>query len=180
MQIRHMNGRALAAPLLITAAVMAMAADGKAAAAWRDLGELCFGTPQTMAMATVGSGAADAASAASATPSTSTRILSCEPLPDAPGKSLTTMLVSFPPLARSAPHRHPGSVQAVVLEGTVRSQMEGGPVQDYAAGTGWFEAPRALHVLAENPDPTHAATLLATFVTDTGCTRLVIPEPQPA
>lgn len=109
-------------------------------------------------------------------PATKVRVLACEPLPDAPGKNLTTMVVEFPPLARSAPHRHPGSVTAFVISGHLRSQLQGGPVVDYAAGQNWFEPPRVLHMLAENPDPVQPASLLAVFVTDENCGPLVIPE----
>lgn len=87
-------------------------------------------------------------------------------------------MVDFPPLAYSAPHRHPGSVTAIVLQGTVRSQMDGGPVVNYQQGESWVEAPRALHVLAENPDHVKPAQLLAIFVADANCGPLVIPEPE--
>ncbi|WP_240475688.1 cupin domain-containing protein [Herbaspirillum rhizosphaerae] len=116
-------------------------------------------------------------SSATARPATSVKVISCEPLPNVPGKSITTMTVDFPPLAYSAPHRHPGSVTAIVLQGTVRSQMEGGPVVNYRQGETWMEAPHALHVLAENPDPVKPAQLLAIFVADADCGPLVIPEP---
>ncbi|MGF6772231.1 quercetin dioxygenase-like cupin family protein [Paraburkholderia sp. GAS199] len=108
-------------------------------------------------------------------PRTTQRVLACEPLPNVPGKSITTMIVDFPPRAYTPAHRHPGSVTAVVLQGTVRSQMEGTPAAVYAAGQTWFEPPRALHLFAENPDPAHSARLLATFVADTGCGALVLP-----
>ncbi|WP_232511932.1 cupin domain-containing protein [Herbaspirillum sp. meg3] len=110
-------------------------------------------------------------------PATAIKVISCEPLPNVPGKSITTTMVDFPPLAHSAPHRHPGSVTAIVLQGTVRSQMEGGPVVNYQQGEAWIEAPRALHVLAENPDPVKPAQLLAIFVADAHCGPLVVPEP---
>jgi quercetin dioxygenase-like cupin family protein len=109
-------------------------------------------------------------------PATTVRPLSCAPLPDVPGKSVTTVLVEFPPGAYTAAHRHPGSVTAFVVSGTVRSQMAGGPPQDYTRGQTWFEAPMSLHLFAENPSATDAATLLATFIADDGCTKLVIPE----
>jgi hypothetical protein len=38
--------------------------------------------------------------------------------------------------------------------------------------------PRALHLLAENPDPLHPAKLLAFFIADNNGGPLVIPEPQ--
>ncbi|MFM0164950.1 cupin domain-containing protein [Paraburkholderia sediminicola] len=112
---------------------------------------------------------------AASRPTSSVKVLSCEALPNAPGKSVTTAIVDFPPLGFTPAHRHPGSVVAVVLEGTIRSQLEGGAPVDYVSGQTWFEPPRALHLFAENPDPTHPAKLLATFVADTGCGALVLP-----
>jgi quercetin dioxygenase-like cupin family protein len=108
-------------------------------------------------------------------PASTVKVLSCEALPNAPGKSVTTAIVDFPPLGFTPAHRHPGSVVAVVLEGTIRSQLEGEAPVDYASGQTWFEPPRALHLFAENPDPTHSARLLATFIADTGCGALVLP-----
>jgi quercetin dioxygenase-like cupin family protein len=119
--------------------------------------------------------AADQAALSAGRPSTTVRPLSCEPLPNVPGKSVTTVIVEFPPRAFTGAHRHPGSVTAYVLEGVVRSQMEGTPAADYQAGQTWFEAPYALHAFAENPDPVRPAKLLAMFVTDTGCGQLVLP-----
>jgi quercetin dioxygenase-like cupin family protein len=111
-------------------------------------------------------------------PATVIRPLSCEPLPNVPGKSVTTALVDFPPGASTGPHRHPGSVTAYVVSGTIRSQMAGGPAADYHAGQVWFEAPRALHLFAENASSKAPARLLVTFVADANCGPLVIPEPQ--
>lgn len=118
-----------------------------------------------------------ASPAASATgrPASTVKVLSCEALPDAPGKSVTTAIVDFPPLGFTPAHRHPGSVTAVVLEGTIRSQLAGGGPVDYVSGQTWFEPPHTLHLFAENPDPTHPARFLATFVADTGCGALVLP-----
>ncbi|WP_042337420.1 cupin domain-containing protein [Paraburkholderia ferrariae] len=119
--------------------------------------------------------AADQTALSAGRPATTVRPLSCEPLPNVPGKSVTTVIVDFPPRAFTGAHRHPGSVTAYVLEGVVRSQMEGTPAADYHAGQTWFEAPYALHAFAENPDPARPAKLLAVFVTDTGCGQLVLP-----
>jgi quercetin dioxygenase-like cupin family protein len=108
-------------------------------------------------------------------PASRVSVLSCEALPDVPGKSVTTAIVDFPPSGWTGAHRHPGSVSAVVLEGTIRSHLEGGPPVLYASGQSWFEPRGALHVFAENPDPMHPARLLATFIADTGCGPLVLP-----
>lgn len=111
-------------------------------------------------------------------PTTSIETLSCQRLPHLPGKSVTTALVRFPPLALSAAHRHPGSVTAFVVKGSIRSQMEGSPAHTYATGLTWFEPPKALHMFAENPSATETAELLAVFVADDDCGPLVIPEPS--
>ena len=95
-----------------------------------------------------------------------------------PGNSVTTALVEFPPHAYSVPHRHPGSVTAYVVRGTIRSQLEGSQPQDFAEGSTWFEAPQQLHLVAENPSVVEDAALVAVFVTEHGCGPLVIPEPS--
>lgn len=110
-------------------------------------------------------------------PATKITVLSCEALPNVPGKSVTTAIVDFPPMGFTPAHRHPGSVTAVVLEGTIRSQLAGTPPANYTRGQTWFEPPGMLHEFAENPDPTHPAKLLATFVADSNCGPLTIAEP---
>ena len=113
---------------------------------------------------------------ASARPATIVKEVACEKLPNVPGKSITTAVVTFPPSAYSPRHRHPGSVMAFVLQGTLRSQLEGGPVGTYTVGETWFEPPGAIHLFAENASTTEAAQLLATFVTDDDCGPLTIPD----
>ncbi|WP_353191034.1 cupin domain-containing protein [Pandoraea pnomenusa] len=128
--------------------------------------------PQWAAMATGSAG-----SGAAARPATVVKPLSCEPLANAPGKSVTTAIVEFPPLAFSPPHRHPGAVTAVVIEGTIRSQLNAEAPVNYTVNQTWFEPPGTLHTLAENPDPAHPARLLAFFVTEENCGPLTIYEP---
>jgi quercetin dioxygenase-like cupin family protein len=112
-----------------------------------------------------------------ARPATKVTVLSCTPLPQLPGKTVTTAVVDFPPGAYSPAHRHPGSVTVFITEGTVRSQLQGEPPIDYTHGQTFFEAPGTLHVFAENPDPVRHAQLVAFFVTDEHCGPLTIPEP---
>ena len=154
-------------------------------AAGRWIADICVGAGadvlpfSSVPLAATGGGSGGAANPATvATAAPSVNVISCEPLPNAPGKSITTMTVDFPPLAYSAPHRHPGSVTAIVMEGTVRSQMGGGPVVNYQKGQTWMEAPYELHAMAGNPDPVKPAQLLAIFVTESNCGPLVIPESQ--
>src|ERR1700740_2440793 len=44
-----------------------------------------------------------------------------EKLPNVPGKSITAVMVSYPPGGKSGAHRHAGSVLAYVLSGAIRS-----------------------------------------------------------
>ncbi|AJZ74768.1 cupin domain-containing protein [Pandoraea apista] len=127
---------------------------------------------QPAPMATVANGGG-----AAVRPSTIVKPLSCEPLANAPGKSVTTAIVAFPPLAFTPAHRHPGAVTAVVLEGTIRSQLNAEAPVTYHANQTWFEPPGTLHTMTENPDPVHPARLLAFFVTEENCGPLTIYEP---
>lgn len=119
---------------------------------------------------------AEPGAAPGARPATVVKPLSCEALPNVPGKSITTVTVDFPPGAYTPAHRHPGSVTAFVIRGAVRSQLAGGPPQLYGPGTTWFEPPGALHLFAENASATEPALILAVFVADDNCGPLVIPE----
>ncbi|RUW93440.1 cupin domain-containing protein [Mesorhizobium sp. M00.F.Ca.ET.151.01.1.1] len=117
-----------------------------------------------------------AVGSSAARPKTVVTPVSCERLPNVPGKSITTVVVAFPPNAYTPRHRHPGSVSAFVLKGTLRSQLAGGPVGTYAQGQTWFEPPGAIHLFAENASTTVPAELLATFIADDDCGPLTIPD----
>lgn len=121
-------------------------------------------------MAAAGSGAQ------AGRPTTVIKPVSCEALPHVPGKSVTTAVVAFPPAGFTPQHRHPGSVTAFVLKGTLRSQLAGGPIVTYTAGQSWFEPPGAIHVFAENASMTEPAELLAIFIADNDCGPLTIPD----
>jgi quercetin dioxygenase-like cupin family protein len=92
--------------------------------------------------------------------------VSCEKLPHVPGKSLSTLLVEFPPNAYSPKHRHGGSVTAYVLKGTLRSQLNLDPPGVFRPGDIWFEPPGTIHTMIENLSATEPAEILATFVAD--------------
>jgi quercetin dioxygenase-like cupin family protein len=90
-------------------------------------------------------------------------------LPNVPGKSFTSVIVTFPPGGRAAPHRHGQAfVFAYVLEGSVRSQLDNEPAVNYAAGQSWSEPPGAHHLLTENVSATLPAKLLVVFISDKG------------
>jgi quercetin dioxygenase-like cupin family protein len=98
------------------------------------------------------------------------------PLPGTPGKSFTSAIVTFPPGAKAAPHRHGEAfVYAYVLSGSVRSQLDDQPAKIYRTGEDWTEQPGARHKLTENVSKTAPARLLVVFVAPTGA-ALKTPE----
>jgi quercetin dioxygenase-like cupin family protein len=98
-------------------------------------------------------------------------------LPNVPGKTFTSAIVTFPPAAHALPHRHGDAfVYAYVLEGTVRSQLEGEPARVYHQGENWSEQPGAHHVATENTSSTDPAKLLVVFIATTG-DRLKVDDP---
>lgn len=99
-------------------------------------------------------------------------------LPNVPGKSMKGVLVEYAPGGTSPAHTHPNSafIYATVLEGAIRSQVNGGPVTTYRAGESFSEFPGDHHAVSENASKTEPARLLAVFVVDTDETNLTIYE----
>lgn len=92
-------------------------------------------------------------------------------LPNVPGKSVTGLLVTYPPGGRSPKHHHAGSVIAYILSGAVRSENSAtGAVRTYKAGESFFEPPGSTHLISENASETEPASLLAVFVAEDGAT----------
>ena len=86
-------------------------------------------------------------------------------LPDMPGKSMKVVTVTYAPGAQSPAHRHGQAfVYAYVLEGKVRTQVEGEPEKVLGPGEGWFEAPGAHHVVSGNASRTEPAKFLVVFI----------------
>jgi quercetin dioxygenase-like cupin family protein len=97
------------------------------------------------------------------------KLVRTEKLPNVPGKSITAIVVSYPPGGKSGPHHHAGSVFAYVLSGAIRSENSAtGPVKVYKAGESFFEPPGSRHLVSENASAKEPASLLAVFVTDDG------------
>jgi quercetin dioxygenase-like cupin family protein len=102
-----------------------------------------------------------------------------EALPNAPGKRLTVVRVSYQPGGKSASHAHAGSVFAYVLSGKIRSENSAtGPARVYEAGEGFWEPPGSVHTVSENASDTEPASLLAIFVADDGA-QLTKPASAP-
>ncbi|KAA0684980.1 cupin domain-containing protein [Azospirillum brasilense] len=101
-------------------------------------------------------------------------------LPDVPGKSIRGVLVEYGPGGSSPSHTHAKSalIYATVLEGAVRSQINGGPVRTFQAGENFTELPGDHHNVSANASDSQPAKLLAVFVVDTAETELTTPDRQ--
>jgi quercetin dioxygenase-like cupin family protein len=89
-------------------------------------------------------------------------------IPNAAGKSLVVIRVTYPPGGKSPPHHHAPSafIYGYVLTGAVRSQVDDGPVKVYQTGEGFYEMPGARHRISENASDKNPASLLAVYVVD--------------
>ena len=92
-----------------------------------------------------------------------------EAIPNIPGKSLTGIVVSYPPGGKTPAHTHACSAFIVgyVLSGSIRSQVNGGKIQVFHVGEHWMEPPGAHHQISENASTTEPASLLAISAADT-------------
>ena len=98
-------------------------------------------------------------------------------LPNVPGKSLKGVLVEYGPGGFSDAHTHPDSafIYATVLEGSILSQVNDGPVEEFKAGQSFSEYPGDRHGVSKNGSDTIPAKLLAVFVVDTNQKDLTFP-----
>jgi quercetin dioxygenase-like cupin family protein len=98
-------------------------------------------------------------------------------LPNVPGKSIKSVLVEYGPGAYSPAHTHPKSafIYATVLEGSIRSQVNNGPVKTYTTGESFSEMPGDIHRVSANASKTQRAKLLAVFVMNTNEKKLTTP-----
>ncbi|MGV1872583.1 cupin domain-containing protein [Agrobacterium rosae] len=98
-------------------------------------------------------------------------------LPNVPGKSIKGILVEYGPGGFSEAHTHPDTafIYATVLEGSILSQVNNGPVQEYKAGENFSELPGDRHGVSKNGSETKGAKLLAVFVVDSSQKELTYP-----
>jgi quercetin dioxygenase-like cupin family protein len=91
---------------------------------------------------------------------------------------MIAVVVTYPPGAKSAVHRHAPSafIYAYVLSGAIRSQVDDGPAKVYQASEGFYEEPGAQHRVSENASANEPASLLAVFIVDPKENPLTIPE----
>lgn len=126
--------------------------------------------PFVLCGAAVPGGLHDPLLAADGRPRPVATVVSSEPLSHAPGKRVTVAVVKFAPGAFSPPHVHGGTVSVYILKGTIRSQIDSGPVGTFNPGDTFFEPIGAVHTLSENVSATEPAELLAIFVHEEGAT----------
>ena len=90
-------------------------------------------------------------------------------IPNAQGKSMVAVIVSYPPGGKSPAHHHAQSafIYAYVLSGAIRSQVGDEPAKVYRVGEGFYEVPGSHHRISENASDKEPASLLAVFVVDT-------------
>jgi quercetin dioxygenase-like cupin family protein len=95
-------------------------------------------------------------------------IVLSQPLPKLDGDHLKAVLVEvrYGPGEASSPHSHPCAVIGYVVEGTLRSQVKGGPEMTYKAGESFYEAPNGVHLISDNASATKPAKLVAWLICD--------------
>jgi quercetin dioxygenase-like cupin family protein len=99
-------------------------------------------------------------------------------IPNAEGKRLVAVVVTYPPGAKSPAHYHARSafIYAHVLSGAIRSQVNEEPVKVYHVGEGFYEMPGSHHRVSENASDSDPASLLAVFVVDSKDNPLTTPD----
>ena len=96
------------------------------------------------------------------------RVLLSTPIPPLDGAHVKTTLVevNYGPGEASPPHSHPCAVIGYVVEGAIRTQVEGEPEHTYEAGGTFYEPPNGVHAVSANASTTRPAKLVAYFVCD--------------
>ena len=99
-------------------------------------------------------------------------------IPNAEGKRMVAVVVTYPPGAKSPAHHHARSafIYAYVLSGAIRSQVGDEPAKVYQVGQGFYEVPGSHHRISENASDRDPASLLAVFVVDSNDKPLTIPD----
>jgi quercetin dioxygenase-like cupin family protein len=109
-----------------------------------------------------------AQSTAVQSPKDRARILLSMPIPPLDGAHVKATLVevNYGPDEASPPHSHPCAVIGYVVEGAIRTQVEGKPEHTYEAGGTFYEPPNGVHAVSANASATRPAKLVAYFVCD--------------
>jgi quercetin dioxygenase-like cupin family protein len=107
------------------------------------------------------------------------RIVISQPLPKLAGDHLKGVLVEvhYGPGEASSPHSHPCAVMGYIVQGAVRTQLQGEPERIYKAGESFYEAPNGVHLVSANASSTKPAMLVAYLICDHD-TPLSVDVPQ--
>lgn len=102
-----------------------------------------------------------------ATP-TAVRVALARDLPPLRGDRLraTVVEVTYGPGGSSSPHSHPCPVIGYVVEGALRTQVQGEPEAVYSAGQTFYEPPGSVHAVAANASREKPVRFLAYFTCD--------------
>ncbi|MGA8707213.1 MAG: cupin domain-containing protein [Steroidobacteraceae bacterium] len=85
-------------------------------------------------------------------------------LTDVPGMEVRLLTVEYLPGGASLPHRHNAQVFVYVLSGTVRMQVQGGPVMTLGPGQTFYEGKDDTHTVSANASRTRPAKILVFMV----------------
>jgi quercetin dioxygenase-like cupin family protein len=101
-------------------------------------------------------------------------------IPNIHGKTLTVVVVKYPPGGKSLPHHHAKSafIYAFVLSGAIRIGIGSQRPLVYEAGDSFYEEPGAHHTISENASDSQSASLLAVFIVDSEDRPLTLPDPS--
>jgi quercetin dioxygenase-like cupin family protein len=85
-----------------------------------------------------------------------------------PGKEAVMLTVEYPPGGSSSAHRHDANVFVYVLEGTLRTEVDGAPVVTLKAGETFYENPDDVHRVSANASDTEPVKFLVVMIKDKG------------
>ena len=96
------------------------------------------------------------------------RTVISQALPALDGDHLKAVLleVRYGPGEASPPHSHPCALVGYVVEGSLRTQVQGQPEMIYRAGQSFYEAPNGVHLVSANASTREPAKFLAYFICD--------------
>ena len=96
------------------------------------------------------------------------RIVFSKSLSNMNGERLKAVVleVRYGPGEASSPHSHPCAVIAYVVEGALRTQVQGEPEMIYKAGESFYEAPNGVHLVSANASSTEPAKFVACLICD--------------
>ena len=89
-------------------------------------------------------------------------------LPEAPGKEIEVITVSYAPGAGDAIHRHDAHAVVYVIEGEIEMQVRGGTLQRLGLGQVFYESPEDVHTVSRNASKTKHAKFVVFFIKSEG------------